>query len=212
VVASLAVDGLPPKDVGAEALPPEPPAYVYAATDIRPRQPREIELCAKASEFDWMYTGSMLLGLVASEYVSLSTLKPAEQPGVRLIGPATIGFFWGGFLSGGYLSLPKCDPLWAYGPPPEGNIRAAWPLAAAISIIATATSPVMDYAFLGAVPVHWTVSERSGRVFLAMGTGAVGSLFPYLVPPRTWAAKLQIDKIRVGEVARGPFVSYGFTF
>jgi hypothetical protein len=180
--------------------------------DIRPLQPREVALCAKASDFDWQYTGAMALGFVAAEYVSLSQLKYSEQPGVRLMGPAAIGLFWGGLLSGGYLSLPKCDPLWAYGPPPEGNVRAAWPLAAAITLIAAATAPVMDYAFLGPVPIYWTVTERSSRVFAAMGTGAVGSLFPYLVPPKTWAAKLEIERIRVGEVARGPFVSYGFAF
>jgi hypothetical protein len=212
VVASLTVDGLPPPDPSAEARSPDPPAYVYAATDIRPRQPREVALCAKASDFDWQYTGAMALGMVASEYVSLAQLKSSEQPGVRLMGPATIGFFWGGLLSGGYLSLPKCDPLWAYGPPPEGDVRAAWPLATAITLIAAATAPVMDYAFLGPVPIHWTVTERSSRVFLAMGTGIAGSLFPYLVPPKTWAAKLEIERIRVGEVARGPFVSYGFAF
>jgi hypothetical protein len=207
------VDGSPPPESeSAPANPPDPPAYVYAATDYRPRQPREIELCTKASSFDWMYTGAMFLGFVASEYVSLAHLKQAEEPAVRLIGPGAIGFFWGGFLSGGYLSLPKCDPLWAYGPPPEGNVRLKWPLAAAITLIATVTAPVMDYTFLGPVPEHWAVRERSMRVFVAMGTGALGSLFPYLVPPRTWAAKLEIERIRIGEVAGGPFVSYGLAF
>ena len=202
----------PPNDPSVDAAPPDPPAYVYAATDIRPRQASEIELCRKAAGFDWMYTGSMLVGLVGAEYLNLAVLKPQEQPGLRLIGPGVIGFFWGGLLSGGYLSLPKCDPLWAYGAPPEGNIRAQWPMAAAITIIATATAPVMDYVFLGAVPTHWSVTERSGRVVLAMGTGALGSLFPYVFSPRTWAAKKEIERIRIGEVAGGPFVSYRFTF
>ena len=203
---------MPPQ--AAPSALPEPPAYVYAATDYRPRQPREIELCEKASHFDWLYTGSMVLGLLGSEYVSIGFVKQSETPGVRLIGPGLVGFFWGGFLSGGYLSLPKCDPLWAYGPPPEGNVRADWPLAAAISLIATATAPAIDYIFLGPVPVHWPVTERSTRVFLAMGTGLLGSLFPYLVPPRTWAAKLEIERIRVGPapVGTGGFASYGFTF
>jgi hypothetical protein len=209
------LDGSLPPDAhapGAQALPPDPPAYVYAATDYRPRQPREIELCTKASSFDWMYTGSMALGLVASEYLSIGVLKQSETPGLRVVGPAFVGFFWGAFLSGGYLSLPKCDPLWAYGPPPEGNVRAAWPMAVAISLIATVTAPALDYVFLGPVPIHWPVPERSGRLFLTMGTGLLGSLFPYLVPPKTWAAKLEIERIRLGEVAGGPFVSYGFAF
>lgn len=209
------MDGSLPPDssaASAQALPPDPPAYVYAATDYRPRQPREIELCAKASQFDWMYTGTMALGLVGAEYLSIGQLKQSETPGVRMIGPGLIGFFWGAFLSGGYLSLPKCDPLWAYGPPPEGNVRAAWPMAVAISLVATVTAPALDFVFLGAVPVHWPVTERSARVFIGMSGGLIGSLFPYLLPPRTWAAKKEIERIRIGEVAGGPFVSYGFTF
>ena len=214
MVASAAVDGTPPAstDASAQAALPDPPAYVYAATDYRPRQPREIQLCEKASSFDWLYTGSMAAGFVASEYVSIGVVKFSETPAVRLIGPGMVGFFWGGFLSGGYLSLPKCDPMWAEGSPPEGNVRAAWPMAVAISLLATVTAPAMDYVFLGAVPVGWPVLERSGRVFLAMGTGLLGSLFPYVVPPKTWSAKKEIQRIRLGEVAGGPFVSYGFTF
>lgn len=187
-------------------------AYVYGPTDYRPRQRREIELCERASRFDWLYTGVMGLGLVGAEYVSLEHLKYTQHAATRLVGPGLIGFFWGGFLSGGYLSLPKCDPLWAGGPPPEGNIRADWPVAAAITLLATVTAPALDYVFIGPVPVDWPVPERSARVFVAMGAGLAGSLFPYLVPPRTWAAKLEIDRIRVGEVAGGPFVSYGVTF
>lgn len=206
------MDGFLPPDSTAPGAPSDPPAYVYAATDYRPRQPREIELCAKASHFDWLYTGTMALGLVGSEYLSIGQLKQSETPGVRLVGPGLVGFFWGAFLSGGYLSLPKCDPLWAEGAPPEGNVRADWPIAAAISLIATVTAPAMDYVFLGRVPIHWPVPERTGRLFLAMGTGLAGSLFPYLVPPRTWAARKEIDRIRIGAVAGGPFVSYGFAF
>ena len=204
----------PPLDrsAGASASPPDPPAYVYAATDNRPRQAREIALCERAASFDWMYTGAMALGFLGGEYVNLAILKPQEEPGVRLIGPGVIGFFWGGFLSGGYLSLPKCDPLWAYGPPPEGNVRAAWPMAATIAILAGVTAPAIDFIFLGAVPIHWTVPERSARVFVGMGAGVVGSLFPYVVSPRTWSAAKEIERIRVGQVAGGPFVSYTLKF
>lgn len=191
---------------------PEAPGYVYAANDLRPRQRREIELCEKAAQFDWLYTGTAAVGTVASILVNTGYLKHSDSIGVRMIGPSSIGLFWGAFLSGGYLSLPKCEPTWAYGAPPEGSIRATWPMAAAISIIATATAPVMDYAFLGPVKIEWEVTERSARVFVAMGTGLAGSLLPYLLPPRPWAAKKEIERIRLGEVAGGPFVSYGFLF
>lgn len=216
------MDGSPPPEpagieqpqpqVAPQVLAPDSPGYFYGPTDYRPRQSREIALCNKASDFDWMYSGAMLLGFLGSEYASLGYLKHSDTPAVRLIGPGAIGFFWGGFLSGSYLSLPKCDPLWAWGPPPEGNVRAEWPIAAAITLLAAITAPAMDYVFLGPVPIEWPVPERSLRVFVAMGTGALGSLFPYFVPPRTWAAKKEIERIRLGEVAGGPFVSYGFAF
>jgi hypothetical protein len=194
--------------------PPEadPPGYVYAATDIRPRQAREIELCEAASGFDWQYTGLMAVGEIASVYVNIHHMKQSLQPAVRLTGPALVGFFWGGFLSGGYLSLPKCSPTWAYGPPPEGNVRASWPMAVAITMLSAATAPVMDYTFLGRVKPVWPVFERSARVFIAMGTGALGALFPYLVPPKTWAAKKEIERIRAVPLSGGAMVSYGFDF
>jgi hypothetical protein len=207
------VDGPPALSADAtQAAPPDPPAYVYAPSDYRPRQAREIALCEKASSFDWLYTGTFAAAVVGSEYLSIGVFKQSETPGVRLIGPGLIGFSWGGFLSGGYLSLPKCDPLWAEGPPPEGNVRATWPLAAAITLLSAVTAPAIDYIFLGAVPVHWPVTERTARVFIAMGTGVLGSLFPYVLPPKTWSANREIQRIRLGEVAGGPFVSYGFLF
>jgi hypothetical protein len=217
VVASATVDGALPADStdparNPGAAPPDPPAYVYAATDSRPRQPREITLCEKASSFDWLYTGTMAAGVVGSTFLSIGPLKQSETPAVRLVGPGVLGFFWGGFLSGAWLSLPKCDPLWAGGTPPEGNVRADWPMAAAISLLAVVTAPAIDYVFLGAVPVSWPVPERSGRVAVAMGAALVGSLFPYVLSPKTWTAKKEIQRIRLGEVAGGPFVSYGFVF
>jgi hypothetical protein len=196
----------------AASVDREPPPYVYAATDIRPRQPREIELCAKASTFDWQYTGATVLGVAGSVYLNLQPLKQSEEPGVRLMGPGLVGFFWGAFLSGGYLSLPTCDPLWAYGAPPEGNVRAKWPVAAAITLLATVTAPTIDFAFLGPVKPEWTDAERSGRVFVGMAAGAVGSLVPYILPPRPYGARREIERIRLGQVSGGPFVSYSLAF
>lgn len=197
----------------ATAWPPDPPAYVYAASDIRPRQAREIELCAQASTFDWKYTGAMAAGFGTSLYFNITSFKNATTHGVHMVGPGLVGFFWGGLLSGAYLSLPKCDPLWAQGPPPEGDVRASWPVATTISLLSMATAPIMDYAFLGPVKTQWPVTERSGRVFVAMGAGLVGSLFPYLLPPRTWRAKKEIEKLRVTPVAGGGgFVGYETSF
>jgi len=52
-----------------DALPPDPSPpgpYVYAASDYRPRQTREIELCERASTTDWVYLSGLGAGLVAS--------------------------------------------------------------------------------------------------------------------------------------------------
>ena len=196
------------------ALPPAPDQapYVYAASDIRPRQTKEIELCEKASHFDWMYTGAFALGFAASVYVNIDRLKHEGEPGLRLLGPGLVGFTWGGLLSGGYLSLPKCDPLWAYGAPPEGNVRAQWPLATAIAVIAGVTAPIMHYTFLGPVKPIWPVEERSARVFVAAGAGILGSLFPYILPPKTWAAAKEIERMRVQGLPGGAQVSYTYAF
>ena len=190
----------------------EAPAYVYAANDLRPRQPKEIELCETASHFDWQYTGAFALGFSASVYANIDRLKHQGEVGLRLLGPALVGFTWGGFLSGGFLSLPKCDPLWAEGAPPEGNIRADWPMATAITVLAGVTAPFMDYAFLGPVKVFWAVEERSARVFIASATGMLGALFPYLLPPRTWSARKQIDRMRVEGTIGGASMTYTVRF
>ncbi len=195
-------------------LPPAPAEapYVYAATDIRPRQSKEIELCERASHFDWQYTGGFLLGFLASVYVNVDQLKQSGEPGIRLIGPGLVGFTWGGLLSGAFLSLPKCDPLWAGGPPPEGNIRTVWPLAAAISALAAVSAPFMDWTWIGAAKLNWPVPERSARVFVAGGTAILGALFPYILPPKTWAARREIDRMRVEGTPGGASLSYTVRF
>jgi len=192
--------------------PPEPVPYVYAATDIRPRQAREVELCMKASSFDWQYTGGFFLAHAASIYLNIQHFKQSEQPGVRMFGPGLVGFTWGAFLSGGYLSLPKCDPLWSQGPPPEGNVRLDWPLAVTISVIAGVTAPVMDFAFLGPVKPDWTVTERSIRVFVGAGAGILGSIFPYFVSPKTWSARKEIDRMRIEGSPAGVNLTYTVRF
>jgi hypothetical protein len=198
--------------VSPSTVTPVEAPYVYAATDLRPRQTREIELCAKASEFDWQYTGAWALALAGSIYVNIDRLKHTGEPGVRLIGPALVGLTTGGFLSGGYLSLPKCDPLWAGGPPPEGNVRADWPLAVAIATISGVMGPIMDYSFLGPVKLDWSVTERTLRVVVAATTGVVGALVPYVLPPKTWRARKEIDRLRVEGSPQGAKLSYTLAF
>jgi hypothetical protein len=108
--------------------------------------------------------------------------------------------------------MPKCDATWAYGTPPEGNVRETWPVAVAIAMVAGATAPAMDFVFLGPVKYDWPVFERSSRVFVGIGAGVLGALLPYVISPKPWAAKKEIERIRLGEVAGGPFMSYTLAF
>lgn len=218
--ASSSLDGIWKEQLWSSRLdaaaalppPPDPAPYVYGATDLRPRSTREIELCKQASEFDWQYTGAFAVGLITSVYLDINQLKQSGTAALRLLGPGLVGFSWGGLLSGGYLSLPKCDPLWAWGPPPEGNIRTVWPMAAAVAIISGVTSPILDYTFLGPVKLQWAVEERSARVFVAAGAGVLGSLFPYILPPRTWSAAREIERMRVEGMPGGAQISYTTRF
>lgn len=198
-----AVDALPAND---------PPAYTYAATDYRPRQAKEIELCERASTFDWQYTGAFFVGFGLSVYANIGYLKHETEPGVRLLGPALVGFTWGGFLGGGYLSLPKCDPMWAPSVPPEGDVRASWPIATAIAMLAGVSAPIMDYTFLGPAKLEWSVPERSARIIVGAGMGVLGALFPYVLPPRTWAAKKEIERMRIQGIPGGAMLGWSTTF
>jgi hypothetical protein len=45
-----------------------------------------------------------------------------------------------------------------------------------------------------------------------MGAGVAGALFPYVLPPRTYAAAKAIEKIRFTPVAGGSFLSYTNSF
>lgn len=192
--------------------PPEPPAYVYAASDIHPRTAREIELCEKASHFDWVYSGTLLVGLAAAEYANLNVLKQSRTHGIHLIGPGAIGLTWGAFVTGTYLSLPKCDPNWVAPGGPEGNVRAIWPMATVLTLLAGVTAPFMDWSFLGPVKTFWPVPERTARVFIAGGAGVIGALIPFLLPPSTWRAKKEIEKLRIEGTLGGATVGYWTTF
>jgi len=165
------VDTLPPP-------PPPQPAYVYAATDERPRGQRETELCAKASTPDWL------------------------------------GLTWGFTLGGGYLSIPKCSMDYVQSRPPEGDVRVVWPMAVAFAALAGVTAPIIEATEIGAPSLTWSDGERVTRVVLSSGLGVAGALLPYLLPPKTWRAARELERIRAGATAdgRGAFVSWGVRF
>lgn len=204
------MDALPPPAPPAAEAAPAPIAY--AATDIRPRQKREIELCEKASHADWLYLGGLVALDVASIYVHTQYAKFSDSQAFRLAGPSLVGLTWGATVSGIYLSLPKCAPEWAYGTPPEGNVRASWPAVLSLALLGGVTAPVVVWIETGPIPYDWNVRERSFNFILPAITGFAGALVPYLLPPKTWRAAKEIERIRLEATDTGAFVGYRVAF
>jgi hypothetical protein len=223
--------------VGAEvepAAPPpqapspwaEPPAYFYPATQLSPRKGREEELCERASSTDWLYIGAMGLGVIGSAYADLAYFKHwphGENPAaprpptfgdsvVRTMPPAFFGLFWGGLVGGTYLALPKCSPTWVDAPPPEGEVRSTLPIAVSLALLSGLTAPFLVATYTGPIKVEWPVSERWVRHIVPVGTAIAGAFIPYLLPPRTWAAKKELERIRFGGDGTSAFVSYTVAF
>jgi hypothetical protein len=199
----------PPTRTGAPTAP-----YVYAATDERPRGDVEAELCAKASQRDWLYIGGLVLLDVGSILLDANAIQLSAQTGVRLVGPGLVGLSWGATVGGGYLALPKCSPGFVGSAPPEGDVRQSWPLAISLALLAGATAPVLVGLETGTGPVTlpWSVTERSARLFVAGGAGFVGALVPYLLPPKTWRAAKELERIRAGADATGAYLTYTVRF
>jgi len=199
-----------------DSLPPPPPAeHAYAPGDIYPVGQREKDLCASASRTDWLYLGGLLALDVGAIWVGSSgTIKFSNSVPLRFSGPAMIGLTWGATVGGAWLALPKCSPDWVGGAPREGDVHASWPLAVALAMLAGATAPIVNGIAIGFdLPPAWSTVEREMHVVTAAVAGFGGALLPYLVPPRTWAAKLELDRIRVGADGRGgAYLRYAVTF
>jgi hypothetical protein len=215
------VDALPP--------PPQPATYVYAPSDIYPRGSREEELCSQARHPDWVYLGALAaLDAGAFWWGSTGTFKYADGVGVRMMGPAMIGLTWGATLGGVWLALPQCRPHWVGSPPREGDVRASWPLALSLALLAGATAPIVNGIAVGyctdvdsvgrplcqsGLPASWTTFEREMHLVVAGVAGFGGALLPYLIPPRTWSAAREIERMRFGADGRGNmYVGYSVVF
>ena len=208
-------------------MPDPPPVYgaMYgsAAGDIYPLDARERALCATASHPDWVYLGGLLVldgaGIWAG---SSAAIKFSDSIPIRFTGPVMIGLTWGATLGGGFLALPKCSRSWVEGPPPEGQVRTEWPLALSFALLAGTTAPIVNAIAFGnctyqcgngSLPLAWSTFEREMHVLAAGVAGAGGALLPYLLPPKTWAAARELDRIRFGADAHGGgFVEYSTTF
>ena len=202
-------------------LPPSPPAptaaaYSYAPGDIYPRGPREAELCARASHPDWVYLAALAaLDAGAFWFGSSDTVKYTSSIALRVGGAATIGATWGATLGGAWLALPKCSPHWVGEPPRGGGAHATWPLTLSIALLAGATAPFVNGIAIGSydLPIEWSTFEREMHVVVAGVAGFGGALLPYLMPPLTWRAAREIDRIRIGADGRGQvFLSYRVAF
>lgn len=192
--------------------PADPPALVApAATDLAPHAGRERELCERASSPDWLYSAALLVLDVGAIWFD-NDIKYEGQPGVRLLGPSAVGLAWGATIGGGYLALPKCDMRWVGHASYEGDIRTSWPLALSLAMLAGATAPVLVGVEIGPLVGEWQTSERVMRLVLSGTTGFVGALLPYLLPPKTWRAAKELEKLRLGASATGATVGFSFAF
>jgi hypothetical protein len=197
-----------------DSLPPAPPA-AYAPGDIYPRGAQEAELCASASHPDWLYLGGLaVFDTAAVAFGSEQRVIYATSLPLRLAGPAAIGLAWGATLGGGWLALPKCDSHWVGETPREGAVRAEWPVALSLAVLSGLTAPIVDAIAVGTcdqrqpwcgsgLPREWTTLEREAHVAVAAAFGMGGALLPYLLPPRTWAASRELDRLRFGADGRG---------
>ncbi len=207
------MDGLPPSPPAEVRPAPPPPTYVYAATDVRARTAREIELCDRAGSVDWLYIGGAVALNVGAGFLDAPVLK--EHPlGTRMLGPIAVGTTFGFAVGGSFLALPQCSRDWINSGTPEGERRTHWPLAISLALLAGAVAPVLQAVEVGGDGTYWTDVERSSRVVLTGLTAFGGAFLPYLLPPRTWRAAKELEKLRFryDTGLRAPIVGYGFAF
>lgn len=188
-----------------DALPPSPPVIAAPAPapapgELYPRSARERELCDRASHTDWLYLGALtLLDVGSIAFASNGTVKYDESYVLRYGAPAAVGLTWGATVGGFWLALPKCSPSWVGEPPPEGGVRETWPLALSFALLAGATAPVVNGIAIGStLPAGWSDEERAGHLIVAGVAGFLGALVPYLIPPRTWSAARELERVRLG--------------
>ncbi len=197
-----------------DSLPPDKvdPPRIYGAADLAPVEEREKELCRQADHADYVYIVGLLALDAGAVFVDTQYFRFLPQPGLRPIGPSIAGLTWGATVGGVYLSFPKCDPRWTAQIPPEGDVRAQWPMALALAMGSALTAPFFARIEQGAIIQEWPVWERFLDTALPAVTGFAGALLPYLVPPRTWAARIEMEKLRLNVSDHGASVGIRFTF
>ena len=186
-----------------------------APGDIYARNKREAELCETASRPDWLYLGGLVaLDVGAIWGGSSDAVKASSSIPVRgVLGPGIIGLTWGATVGGAWMALPQCSSTWVGAPPPEGQVRERWPLALSLAILAGVTAPVINGIAIGFdLPVAWSTFEREMHLVAAGVAGFAGAFVPYLIPPSTWSAARELERIRVSGDGHSAFVGYGREF
>lgn len=185
--------------------------YVYAPGDIYPRGPQEEKLCSAASRPDWAYLAGLVgLDAGAIALASVDALKNSTSLPARFVGPVAIGLTWGATVGGAWLALPKCSLEWVGETPREGAVRSTWPVAMSLALLAGATAPVINAIVAGYdTSSPWSTFEREMHLVVAGLAGFGGALLPYVLPPRTWAAAQELERIRLGSDGHGTyFIGY----
>jgi hypothetical protein len=174
-----------------------------------------MNLCRTASHVDWAYLGGMVLADAGTVVLDTQVFQSRGQTGVRLVGPGLVGLSWGWSIGGAYLTLPQCSPDFVRTVPLEGTARSEWPLALSFTLLAAAMGPIIVGVDTGegTQTLTWSPAERVMRLVIASGTGVVGSIMPYVLPPRTWRAARELEHLNVTTTpARGAVLSYAVVF
>jgi hypothetical protein len=181
---------------------------------LGPANADEADLCRRAGELDWLYLSTMVLADAGTIALDSAVLQASGHAGVRMLGPGLVGLSWGWSVGGTYLTLPQCSPGYAGSLPPEGQSRSHLPLAVSFSVLAAAMAPVIVGVETGEgqETLQWSTTERVMRLVVASATGVVGSVMPYVLPPRTWRAMRKLDNLRAGVTAQGALFSYTVSF
>lgn len=198
----------------AEPNPPPGVSQTASAAPYRAATDEEANLCRTASHVDWVYLGGMALADAGSVVLDTQVFQSSGQTGVRLVGPALVGLSWGWSIGGAYLTLPQCSSDFVRTVPLEGTARSEWPLALSFTLLAAAMGPIIVGVDTGegTQTLTWSPAERVMRLVIASGTGVVGSVLPYVLPPRTWRAARKLEHLTVTTPARGAVLSYAVVF
>jgi hypothetical protein len=186
-----------------------------APGDLYPIDSREAHLCDAASRPDWLYLGGLVvLDTGAIALGSSFWMKWQVQSDVaRLTGPALIGLTWGATVGGAWLALPKCSTHWLPRRPPDGAAHQDWPLAVTLALLAGATAPLVNAIAVGfTLPPGWSTEERAAHLVVAGVAGFGASFLPYLLPPKTWSAFKELQRLQVGVDARSLVIGYEGSF